>query len=96
MFILTVDWVVGDVALDRDTRGQVAAGPRAVSLADARGPAHHLHTWHGLGWAGGVADLEARLAAVGHLAAVGGAAVLGRGQPVQDLLGPPAVWTRGR
>ena len=50
--------------------------------------------WTGLG--GGVADLEARLAAVGHLAAVGGAAVLGRGQPVQDLLGPPAVWTRGR
>ena len=53
----------------------------------------------GMDWAGGrgsVADLEARLAAVGHLAAVGGAAVLGRGQPVQDLLGPPAVWTRGR
>ena len=22
--------------------------------------------------------------------------MLGRGQPVQDLLGPPAVWTRGR
>ena len=50
--MLTVDWVVGDVALDRDTRGQVPAGPRAVSLADSRGPAHHLHTWHGLGWAG--------------------------------------------
>ena len=95
--MLTVDWVVGDVALDRDTRGQVAAGPRAVSLADARGPAHNLDTWHGLDWdRGSVADLEARLAAVGHLAAVGGAAVLGRGQPVQDLLGPPAVWTRGR
>ena len=89
--MLTVDGVVGDVALDRDTRGQVAPGPRAVSLADARGPAHHLHTRRGLGWGRGVADLEARLAAVGHLAAVGGAAVLGRGQPVQDLLGPPAV-----
>ena len=46
--MFTVDWVVGDVALDRDTRGQVPPGPRAVSLADARGPAHHLHTWHGL------------------------------------------------
>ena len=50
--VFTVDWVVGDVALDRDTRGQVAPGPRAVSLADARGPAHHLYTWHGLGWVG--------------------------------------------